>query len=87
MADETDRIDDDLLRQLRGIDVAHFLVSYVSTLASLAYSKLETAELPQAKLAIDAASALVPLVPAELQRDLAQAVANLQIAYASAASQ
>lgn len=63
----------------------------MTTLAQLGYAKLEESsrDLDQARLAIDVLQALVPKleghVPAELSRDLGQMVANLQLAYASAA--
>ena len=75
-----------LQEQLAGFDVGQFLVSAASTLASLAYAKLDLADLPQARKAIDALVALVPLVEGELAADLGQALANLQVAYAEAAS-
>ena len=80
---------DDLAEALRQIEVGQFLLSTVSTLASLAFGKLEQGELDQARLAIDALQALLPVidghVDADVHRDLQQAVANLQIAYADVA--
>ena len=79
-----------LAEQLRRLRVEDVLVSALSTLAQLAYAKLDedTRELDQARLAIDALRALVPVletaVPAEVARDLTQVVSNLQLAYASA---
>ena len=43
-------------------------------------------DLPQAKKAIDVLAALVPHVEGELATDLRTALANLQVAYAEAAS-
>jgi hypothetical protein len=81
---------EELLEQLGGLEIAQFLVSLVSTVASLAYRKVSTGELEEARLGIDSVRALVPLlkghVSEELQRDLEQALANLQIAYANAVS-
>jgi hypothetical protein len=51
--------------------------------ASLAFAKLEGGELGQAKTAIDALAALLPLVEGEPARDLQGALTNLQVAYAS----
>ena len=79
----------DALRQLR---VADLLVQTCSTVSSLAYHRLaeESRDLEQARLAIDALRALVPVVagaiPPELARDLEQVTANLQLAYAAAAA-
>jgi hypothetical protein len=77
---------EELQKQLSAFDVGQFLVSAASTIASLAYAKLDQGDLPQARKAIDALVALVPLVEGELAADLAQALANLQLAYAKAAS-
>jgi hypothetical protein len=74
----------DLFEQIREFDVQQFLVATSSTLASLAFAKLEGKELAQAKTAIDGVAALLPLVEGELAGDLRAALANLQIAYASA---
>jgi hypothetical protein len=76
----------DLFEQIREFDVQQFLVATSSTLASLAFAKLEGKEIAQAKTAIDAVAALLPLVEGELAGDLRAALANLQVAYASAAS-
>jgi hypothetical protein len=75
-----------LQEQLAAFDVEQFVVSAASTIASLAYAKLEKADLPQARKAIDALAALVPLVQGDLAPDLGQALANLQLAYAEASS-
>jgi hypothetical protein len=75
-----------LQEQLAGFDVDQFVVSATSTVASLAYAKLERRDLPQARKAIDVLAALVPLVEGELKPDLARALASLQLAYAEAAS-
>ena len=76
----------DLFEQIRDFDVQQFLVATASTLASLAFAKLEGKELAQAKTAIDAVAALLPFVEGELAGDLRSALANLQVAYASAAA-
>jgi hypothetical protein len=75
---------DALMEQLRGLRLADFLLSTAVTLASLAYGKLASGELPEARLAIDAMDALVPLLEADAKRDLAQTVSNLKLAYADA---
>ena len=63
------------------------LVSAASMLASLAYGKLapDLRDLEEARLAIDAVKALLPLIPEEHRRDIQEVVANLQLAYADAA--
>ena len=52
------------------------LVSHCSMLASLAYGKLapDVRDLEQARLAIDALRALVPLIAEEHRRDIQQVV-------------
>jgi hypothetical protein len=75
----------ELFEQLEQLDVQQLLVGTVSSLASVAFAKLGRKELTQAKVAIDAVAALVPLVEGELGRDLRSALASLQVAYADAA--
>ena len=91
LADDPKQPDmEDLMQAIREIEVGQFLLTTVSTLASLAYGKLEQGELEQAKAAIEAIRALLPAlegqVEAPLLRDFGQALANLQVAYADAAS-
>jgi hypothetical protein len=81
---------EDLAQALRQIEVGQFLLSTVSTLASLAYGKVEQGELTQAKAAIDAIGALLPVLKDEVEddllRDFERALANLRVAYADAAA-
>jgi hypothetical protein len=81
---------EDLAEALRQIEVGQFLLSTVSTLASLAFGKIEQGELRQAKAAIDAIGALLPVlkeeIEADLLRDFEGALANLRLAYADAAA-
>ncbi len=86
MADEPEgELDVEALQeQLASFDVEHFLVSAASTIASLAYAKLERRDLPAARKAIDALAALVPQLEGELADDLALALTRLQLAYAEA---
>ena len=78
------------MQAIREIKVGQFLLTTVSTLASLAYGKLEQGELEQAKAAIEAIRALLPVLEGQVEagmlRDFGQALANLQVAYADAAS-
>jgi uncharacterized protein with PIN domain len=73
-----------LQEQLAAFSVEQFLVSAASTIASLAYAKLERRDFPEARKAIDALAALVPLLEGELADDLALALARLQVAYSDA---
>jgi hypothetical protein len=81
---------EDLAEALRQIEVGQFLLSTVSTLASLAFGKIEQGELSQAKAAIDAIGALLPVLKEEVEedlfRDFERALANLRLAYADAAA-
>jgi hypothetical protein len=91
MAEEAQEVKPDLLEpdallaEVAGLDVRQLLMGAASTLASLAYAKLERGDLAQAKLGIDGVAALLPLLDGDLQRDLAQALAGLQVAYVDAA--
>jgi hypothetical protein len=87
---------DELLGQLEAelekLKVSDVLVQAVLTVSSLGYRSLgeEHRDLDQARLAIEALRALVPVLkdalPAEATRDLDQMVANMQLAYADAAA-
>jgi hypothetical protein len=81
---------EELREAIRQISVGQFLLSTASTLASLAYGKLEAGELGQAKAAIDAIQAVLPVledqVEAGVRRDFESALANLKVAYADAVS-
>ena len=85
MADDTER-GSPAAEQLAGFDVGQFVVAAASTLASLAYAKLDQGDLPQASKAIDALAVLAPHVEGELKADLERALASLKVAYAAAAS-
>ena len=101
MADETEAhppepSQEELLAQLQEefakLKVADVLVQTVFTISSLGFRSLgeEHRDLDQAKLAIDALRALVPVMkeslPADVTRDFDQLVANMQLAYAEAAN-
>ena len=76
-----------LVDELRKAKVSDFLVHTSSMLASLAFGKLapDIRDLEQARLAIDALTALGPLLDEGPRRDIQQVVANLQLAYVAAA--
>ncbi len=84
---------EELMEVMRKLKVSDFLLSSLSTLAQLAYGKLDPAsrDLPEARLAIDALRALVTVLegtaPPDAIRDLGQVTANLQLAYATAADE
>jgi hypothetical protein len=80
-----------LEEELKRVKISDVLVQTLYTLSSLGYHKLtgEHRDLPQARLAIESLRALLPVLkdeaPAEVVRDFEQVVANMQLAYASAA--
>jgi len=78
----------EVVDELRKLKVGDMIVSSASMLASLAYGKLapDLRDLDEARLAIDALRALLPLVPEEHRRDMQEVVTNLQLAYAEAAT-
>ena len=75
---------EELFKQLK---VSDFLLGTLASLVQLGYAKLGEGETEQTRVAIEALRALMPVlddaVPAEAVRDLRQATANLQLAYAS----
>jgi hypothetical protein len=89
--------DEELLRkveeQLRDLKVSDMLLQTLYTISSLGWHKLSSADrdLEQAKLAIEALRALLPVLadsmPAEVKRDLEQMVANMQLAYGGAVAE
>ncbi len=96
-AEEQERLARELAEEFRRLRVEDFLIQTLVTVSSIAYRRLgltedarEDRDLPQVRLAIEAMRALTPVlesfVPGELVRDFNQSVANLQLAYASAAS-
>ena len=81
-----------LEEQLRNLKISDLLVQTLYTVSSLGYARLaaEQRDLEQARIAIEALRALVPVlagsVPEEVSRDFGQVTANLQLAYAKAVS-
>jgi hypothetical protein len=80
-----------LLEEMRRLKVSDLLASTLMTVAQLGFAKLDpaTRDLEQARLAIEAMRALLPVlegaVPEETVRDFRSVVSNLQLAYVSAA--
>ena len=79
---------DDLMDALRTIKVGDLLLSTVSTLASVGYGKLDSRDFAEAKTAIEAIRALLPVLEGQVEdgirRDIEQALTSLQLAYADA---
>ena len=93
MADESPPSEQELREALDRIGVADVLVSSASTVASIGFRRVseEARDLTQARLAVEALRALEPVlrdggVDETIVRDLEQARANLQLAYAEAVS-
>ena len=87
--------DEELMRQLeeelQKLKVSDLLVQTLYTVSSLGYRKLsaDDRDLDQARLAIEALRALLPVLEdsagEDVVRDFKQVTANLQLAYADAA--
>lgn len=93
MADkEAEPTPEQLLEAVRSMKVSDLLLSTAATLAQLGFAKLDeqTRDLEQARLAVEGMKALLATlegaVPEDVLRDFHQVVANLQLAYASAAA-
>ena len=95
MAEESHLPSEDELREALGqVGVADILVNSLSAAASLGFHRLsaEARDLEQVRLAIESLRALDPVlreagVDEAIVRDLEQARANLQLAYAKAVSE
>ena len=83
----------ELQAELSRLKVSDLLLQTVYTISSLGYHRLsgENKDLEQARLAIEALKALLPVlqgaVSEDALRDFNQVLANMQLAYASAASE
>ncbi|HSB39450.1 MAG TPA: hypothetical protein VLD13_10220 [Gaiellaceae bacterium] len=93
MADEEQRLIEEIQAELAKLKVSDLLLQTLYSVSSLGYHRLspEGRDLDQARLAIEALRALVPVlegaVPGDALRDFNQVLANLQLAYASAAAE
>jgi hypothetical protein len=90
--DEQQKLVAELQAELAKLKVSDLLLQTLYTVSSLGYHRLsgEQKDLEQARLAIEALKALMPVlegsIPDEALRDFQQVLANLQLAYASAVS-
>jgi hypothetical protein len=79
-----------LQEELKKLKISEVLVQTVFTVSSLGYRRLgeEDRDLEEARLAIEAVRALVPVlkgtVPDQVTHDFEQLIANMQLAYAKA---
>jgi hypothetical protein len=96
MADDPEReqqLVQELQAELAKLKVSDLLLQTVYTISSLGYHRLsgEAKDLDQARLAIDALKALLPVLegaaPDDAVRDFNQVLVNMQLAYASATSE
>jgi hypothetical protein len=87
-APSPEELADRFVAELSKAKVSDLLAETCGVVASLGYAKLapETRDLEQARLAIEALKALAPLLPEAAGRDVRQVTANLQLAFAEAAS-
>jgi len=86
--------EEELRKALEQVGVADVLLGALTSVVSLGFHRVssDARDLPQAKLAIETLRALEPVlreggVDESVLRDLEQARANLQLAYAKAASE
>jgi hypothetical protein len=97
VSESEEQVARELAQELQKLKVEDVLISVLIQVSAIGYRRLGLTEetkddrdLQQAKLAIDTMKALLPVlgevVPADLIRDFEQSVANLQLAYATAAS-
>jgi hypothetical protein len=92
VSEDEQKLVEELQSELAKLKVSDLLLQTLYTVSSLGYHRLsgETKDLDQARLAIEALKALVPVlegsVPEEALRDFQQVVANMQLAYADAVS-
>ena len=94
MADEPEEVTtEQLVEAIRQMKVSDLLVSTIATVGQLGYAKLDpdARDLDQVRLAIEALKAIVPTLEGSVEeqsvRDYNQLIANLQLAYASAAAE
>ena len=93
MGEDERQLIEELQSELAKLKISDLLLQTVYSVSSLAYHRLgpEGRDLEQARLGIEALRALVPVldgsVPEDALRDFQQVLANLQLAYASAAAE
>ena len=93
MSEDEEKLVEELQAELAKLKVSDLLLQTIYTVSSLGYHRLsgEAKDLEQARLAIEALQALMPVlegqIPEEVQRDFQQVLANMQLAYASAVSE
>jgi hypothetical protein len=92
-APDEQKLIEELQAELAKLQVSDLLLQTLYSVSSLGYHRLsaETRDLDQARLAIEAVRALVPVLEGSVAddalRDFNQVLANLQLAYAAAAAE
>src|SRR5437763_9083234 len=92
-SEEEHELVEQLQAELSRLKVSDLLLQTVYTISSLGYHRLsgENKDLEQARLAIEAQKALMPVlegaIPTEAVRDFNQVLVNMQLAYAAAAEE
>jgi hypothetical protein len=93
LSEDEQKLVQELQAELAKLKVSDLLLQTLYTVSSLGYHRMsgETKDLEQARLAIEALKALVPVlagsIPDEALRDFQQVLANMQLAYADAVSE
>jgi hypothetical protein len=93
VAEDEQRLLQELQAELAKLTVSDLLLQTVYSVSTLSYHRLgpEHRDLAQAQLGIEALRALVPVLEGSVDeaalRDFQQVLANLQLAYASAAAE
>jgi hypothetical protein len=93
VGEDEQKLIEEIQAELAKLKVSDLLLQTLYSVSSLGYHRLhgEGRDLEQARLAIEALRALVPVlegsVPEDALRDFNQVLANLQLAYASAAAE
>ena len=93
MGEDERKLIEELQAELAKLKVSDLLLQTLYSVSSLGYHRLspDGRDLGQAKLAIEALRALVPVlegaVPDDALRDFNQLLANLQLAYAAAVAE
>jgi hypothetical protein len=93
VSEDEQKLVEELQAELAKLKVSDLLLQTLYTVSSLGYHRMsgDTKDLDQAKLAIEALKALMPVlhgqIPDEAQRDFQQVLANMQLAYAAAAGE
>jgi hypothetical protein len=93
VGEDEQRLIGELQAELAKLTVSDLLLQTLHSISLLGYHRLssEGRDLAQARLAIEALRALVPVLertaPEDALRDFNQVLANLQLAYASAAAE